>query len=171
MKASWLEMLEEAVGAPTPQPANPTIPTSVKPLSAELMTRKLTAFVLEEKGLAMSGEDFDVKTPEGELVVRIGGGNRVPIPGMPVWDKLTVSTANGQQVGTLERQAFAMTASYDILRPNGKKFGRISKAMFALTSTFELYQEDDSEGGALLRAEGSFSDKSYVMKSRQGQAE
>ncbi|CAE6941283.1 unnamed protein product [Symbiodinium natans] len=169
MKASWLEMLEEAVGAPTPQPANPTIPTSVKPLSAELMTRKLTAFVLEEKGLAMSGEDFDVKTPEGELVVRIGGGNRVPIPGMPVWDKLTVSTANGQQVGTLERQAFAMTASYDILRPNGKKFGRISKAMFALTSTFELYQEDDSEGGALLRAEGSFSDKSYVMKSRQGQ--
>ena len=170
MKASWLETLEEAVGTPTPQPASPVIPNSVKPLDADLMTRDLTAFELEEKGLALSGEDFEVKTPEGELVLRIGGGNRVPIPGMPVWDKLTVSTADGQQIASLERQAFAMTATYDVLRANGKKFGRITKAMFALTSTFELFQEDDDEGGALLRAEGSFSDKSYVMKSRQGQA-
>ncbi|CAE7832728.1 unnamed protein product [Symbiodinium sp. CCMP2592] len=169
MRASWLEMLEEAVGAPTPEPATPAIPSSVQPLDAGLMTRELTAFELEEKGLAMSGEDFEVKTPEGELVLRIGGGNRIPLPGMPVWDKLTVATAAGGEVATLERQAFAMTASYDLLRPNGKKFGRVSKAMFALTSTFELYQEDDNEGGALLRAEGSFSDKSYVMKSRQGQ--
>ena len=170
MKASWLEMLDEAVGTPTPQPASPIIPESVKPLDADLMTRDLTAFELEEKGLAMSGEDFEVKTPEGELILRIGGGNRVPIPGMPVWDKLTVSAADGRQIATLERQAFAMTATYDVLRANGKKFGRITKAMFALTSTFELYQEDDTEGGALLRAEGSFSDKSYVMKSRQGEA-
>lgn len=30
----------------------------------------------------MSGEDFEVKTPEGELVLKINGGNRVPIPGV-----------------------------------------------------------------------------------------
>ena len=30
---------------------------------------------------AMSGEDFEVKTPEGELVLRVNGGNRVPVPG------------------------------------------------------------------------------------------
>jgi hypothetical protein len=41
--------------------------------------------VLEEKGLAMSGEDFEVKTPEGQLVLKINGGNRVPIPGVAPW--------------------------------------------------------------------------------------
>mmetsp|Transcript_15114 Transcript_15114/g.35731 ORF Transcript_15114/g.35731 Transcript_15114/m.35731 type:complete len:498 (+) Transcript_15114:72-1565(+) len=168
LRSSWLEMLEDAVGTPTPQPAEPPIPSSVKPLDPELMTRELRAFELEEKGLSLSGEDFEVKTPEGELVLNIGGGNRVPIPGV-VWDKLTVSTPAGKEVAKLERQAFAMTATYDVLRPNGQKFGTVSKAMFALTSTFELHQEGDPEGGALLKAEGSFSDKSYVMKSRQGQ--
>ncbi|CAL1133681.1 unnamed protein product, partial [Cladocopium goreaui] len=132
-----------------------------------LRHKELRAFVLEEKGLAMSGEDFEVKTPEGQLVLKINGGNRVPIPGV-VWDKLSLVTAGGQEIATLDRQAFAMTASYDLKRADGQKFGRISKAMFAFTSTFELYQEDDPEGGPLLKAEGSFSDKNYVMKSRSG---
>ena len=47
--------------------------------------QELRAFVLEEKGLAMSGEDFEVKTPEGQLVLKINGGNRVPIPGVAAW--------------------------------------------------------------------------------------
>eukprot|EP00435_Cladocopium_sp_Y103_P016978 s627_g4.t1 len=143
------------------------IPSSVPALDPELMTQELRAFVLEEKGLAMSGEDFEVKTPEGQLVLKINGGNRVPIPGV-VWDKLSLVSASGQEIGSLDRQAFAMTASYDLKRADGQKFGRISKAMFAFTSTFELYQEDDPEGGPLLKAEGSFSDKNYVMKSRSG---
>ena len=123
--------------------------------------------MLEEKGISMSGEDFEVKTPEGELVLKIDGGNRVPIPGV-VWDKLAVTSAGGSKIASLERQAFAMTASYDVLRADGQKFGKITKAMFAFTSTFELWQEDDPEGGPLLKAEGSFSDKSYVMKTRHG---
>lgn len=164
---NWMDMLEEAVGTPTPETPDVAIPSSVKPFDAALMTEELRAFVLEEKGLAMSGEDFEVKTPEGELVLRVNGGNRVPIPGV-VWDKLSLQSADGTQIGTLDRQAFAMTASYDLNRADGKKFGRISKAMFAFTNTFELYQEDDPEGGPLLKAEGSFSEKNYVIKSRQG---
>jgi len=162
-----MEMLEEAVGTPTPETPDTAIPSSVKPFDKALMTQELRAFVLEEKGLAMSGEDFEVKTPEGELVLKVNGGNRVPIPGV-VWDKLSLVSPSGENIGSLDRQAFAMTASYDLLRANGQKFGRISKAMFAFTSTFELFQEDDPEGGPLLKAEGSFSDKNYVMKSRSG---
>ena len=36
----------------------------------------------------MSGEDFEVKTPEGELVLKVNGGNRVPIPGVEAWKKI-----------------------------------------------------------------------------------
>lgn len=168
MRSSWLEMLEEAVGVPTPQAASPAIPSTVAPLDAALMKGELTAYMLEEKGISMSGEDFEVKTPEGELILKIGGGNRVPIPGMPVWDRLTISTVSGAQIGALDRVAMAMTASYDLQRPDGSKFGRITKAMFALTQTFELWQEGDNHPGPLLKAEGSFSDKSYVMKCHQG---
>ena len=32
---------------------------------------------------------------------------------------------SGENIGSLDRQAFAMTASYDLLRADGKKFGRI----------------------------------------------
>ena len=32
---------------------------------------------------------------------------------------------SGENIGSLDRQAFAMTASYDLLRANGQKFGRI----------------------------------------------
>ena len=53
-----------------------------------LLWKELRAFVLEEKGLAMSGEDFEVKTPEGELVLKVNGGNRVPIPGVEAWKKI-----------------------------------------------------------------------------------
>lgn len=58
-----MEMLEEAVGTPTPETPDTAIPSSVPALDPELMTEELRAFVLEEKGLAMSGEDFEVKTP------------------------------------------------------------------------------------------------------------
>eukprot|EP00913_Durusdinium_trenchii_P018687 g17561.t1 len=121
---NWMDMLEEAVGTPTPETPDVAIPSSVKPFDAALMTEELRAFVLEEK-------------------------LRSDPSGAPGW-------------------AFAMTASYDLNRADGKKFGRISKAMFAFTNTFELYQEDDPEGGPLLKAEGSFSEKNYVIKSRQG---
>ena len=43
-----------------------------------------------------------------------------------VWDKLSLVTASGQEIGTLDRQAFAMTASYDLKRADGQKFGRHS---------------------------------------------
>ena len=127
-----MDMLEEAVGTPTPETPDEMIPSSVKPLDEDLMTKDLQAFVLEEKGLAMSGEDFEVKSPEGELILKINGGNRVPVPGV-VWDKLSVSSADGKAIASLDRVAFAMTASYDLLRADGSKFGRISKA---LTFTF-----------------------------------
>lgn len=32
---------------------------------------------------------------------------------------------SGENIGSLDRQAFAMTASYDLLRANGQKFGRV----------------------------------------------
>jgi hypothetical protein len=41
-----------------------------------------------------------------------------------VWDKLSLVTAGGQEIATLDRQAFAMTASYDLKRADGQKFGR-----------------------------------------------
>jgi len=161
-------MLEGAVGIPTPQAADPPIPAHGKEIHPPFVHQEVVAYVLEEKGLSMSGEDFEVKNPTGEVVMRIGGGNRIPIPGMPVWDKLTMTTAAGQQIASLDREAIAMTPSYDIYGAHGEKFGKISKAMFALTQTFELWQEGDGHPGPLLRAEGSFSDKSYVMKCHQG---
>jgi len=156
------------VGTPTPQRAEPAIPHTVKALDPELVHGELTAYVLEEKGMSMSGEDFEVKSPTGEVLMKIGGGNRVPIPGMPVWDKLTVSTVGGAAIATLDRQAMAMTATYDLNRADGSKFGKISKSMFALTPSFELWQEGDDQSGPLLKAEGSFSEKSYTMKNHEG---
>mmetsp|Transcript_18428 Transcript_18428/g.46460 ORF Transcript_18428/g.46460 Transcript_18428/m.46460 type:complete len:535 (+) Transcript_18428:66-1670(+) len=166
LRRNWLEMLEDAVGVPTPQRAEPAIPAS-RPIDAAMVHNELTAYVLEEKGISMSGEDFEVKAPSGEVLLKIGGGNRLPIPGMPVWDKLTMSTVDGQAVASLDRQAFTMTATYDLNRADGSKFGRISKSMFAFTQTFELWEEGDSSG-PLLKAEGSFSDKKYSMKCRAG---
>jgi len=168
LRVNLLEMLEDAVGTPTPQAADPPIPSSAGPVDPDLMKPDITAYTLEEKGMSFSGEDFDIKSPTGEVILRVGGGNRLPIPGMPVWDKLTVSTAGGAQIATLDRQAVALTTTYDVNRADGSKFGRINKAMFALTQTFELWQEGDNQPGPLLKAEGSFSDKSYVMKCHQG---
>jgi len=166
-RRNWLEMLEDAAGSPTPVAPKVPIPSTAAPLHPPWAVKELTAFELEEKGLSMSGEDFEVKSPTGEVLLRIGGGNRLPIPGMPVWDKLTMTTADGAQIGSLDRQAFAMTATYDLNRADGSKFGRISKSMFAFTSSFELWQEGDGQA-PLLKAEGSFSDKSYVMKCHEG---
>lgn len=161
-----LQMLEDTVGIPTPQPAEPQIPS--RAIDPDLMKGELSAYTLEEKGISMSGEDFEVKSPTGEVILRIGGGNRVPIPGMPVWDKLTVSSATGTEIATLDRQAIALTATYNVYRSDGSKFGKISKAMFAFTQTFELWEEGDDQPGPLLKAEGSFSDKNYVMKCHRG---
>lgn len=166
VRHGWLEMLEEAVGAPTPVAPEEQIPS--QPLDRDLTRSDLEAYMLEEKGVSMSGEDFEVKSPAGEVLLRIGGGNRLPTPGMPVWDKLTISTAAGKQIASLDRQAFALTTTYNLNRPDGSVFGKISKAMFAFTQTFELWEEGNSKG-PLLRAEGSFSDKSYVMKSQRGE--
>mmetsp|Transcript_54187 Transcript_54187/g.117075 ORF Transcript_54187/g.117075 Transcript_54187/m.117075 type:complete len:518 (-) Transcript_54187:76-1629(-) len=165
-RMNLLEMLEDAAGTPVPQaPENP-IPSA--PLDAEMLRGELFAYVLEEKAMSMSGEDFEVKSPTGEVLLRIGGGNRLPIPGMPVWDKLSISSASGAQVATLDRQPVAMTTTYDINRADGSKFGKISRAMFAFTPTFELWEEGDSSA-PLLKAEGSFSERNYAFKSRKGE--
>jgi len=167
LRSSWLELLEDQVGLPKPVAATPPIPGV--PLDAALVRGEMRAYTLEEKAISVGGEDFDVKDPDtGEVILKIGGGNRVPIPGMPVWDKLTISTPSGANVAFLDRQAFALTTSYDLQRPDGSKFGRIAKAMVALTPTFELWQEGDGQPGPLLRAEGSFSEKSYTLKSHSG---
>jgi len=164
----WLDMLEEAVGVPTPEAAEPAIPSSTSPLAPSLMHGELTAYLLEEKAMSMSGEDFEVKSPEGQVILKIGGGNKIPIPGMPVWDKLTVSSPSGETLAMLDRQAIALTTTYDVLRPDGSKFGKIDKAMFAFTQTFELWQDGDGHPGPLLKAEGSFSERNYVVKSHEG---
>jgi len=159
---NWLDILEEAVGVPTPQaPKSP-----MAALDTSLVAGEVKAYLLEEKGLSMSGEDFEVKSPTGEILLKIGGGNRIPIPGMPVWDKLTVSTPGGKAISILDREAMAMTTTYNLNRADGSKFGKISKAMFAFTQTFELWKEGESE--PLLKAEGSFSDRNYVMKCKDG---
>ena len=160
-------MLEDARGLPMPKSANPMIPSGRAPLDAELLHTTTTAYELEEKGLSMSGEDFEVKSPVGQVLLRISGGNRLPLGGMPVWDKLTISTASGGVVAILDREMVAMTPTYDVMRPDGSKFGRISKAMFGLTETFEFYLEGDG-GGPILKAEGSFSERSFEFKSRDG---
>ena len=91
----------------------------------------------------MSGEDFEVKSPLGQVILRISGGNRLPIGGMPVWDRLTISTGSGASIAILDREMVAMTPTYDVLRPDGSKFGRISKAMLGLTETFEFFLEGE----------------------------
>jgi len=115
----------------------------------------------------MSGEDFEVKSPTGQLMLKIGGGNRIPIQGMPVWDKLSVSSGSGAPIMTLDREMIAMTPTYDVYRPNGEKFGKVSKAMMAFSETFEFFLEGDG-GGAVLKAEGSFNERTYTFKSREG---
>jgi len=161
------EVMEEAVGVPTPEAADPPIPASAPALDPALVKRELTAYMLEEKGISMSGEDFEVKSPTGEVILKIGGGNRIPIPGVN-WDKLEVSTPGGQKIASLDREMIAMTPTYDINRADGSKFGKISKALLALTQTFELWQEGDDHQGPLLKAEGSFTDKNYVIKCHKG---
>ncbi|CAK9060609.1 Uncharacterized protein SCF082_LOCUS31889 [Durusdinium trenchii] len=166
-KSQLTDMLEDAKGLPQPKaPSNP-IPSDRAPLDAELMHATNTAYELEEKGLSMTGEDFEIKNPLGQVLLRISGGNRLPIGNMPVWDKLTISTGSGQTIASLDREMIAMTPTYDVLRPDGSKFGRISKAMLGLTETFEFFLEGDN-GGPVLKAEGSFSERSFEFKSRDG---
>lgn len=166
VRRSIFDMLEEAVGVPTPQAADPPIP-STGALASELVKDELTAYALEEKPLSASGEDFEVKSPTGEVLLRIGGGNRVPIPGV-IWDKMTISLPDGGTVATLDREAFALTTTYNIFKPDGSKFGKINKAFFAFTQTFELWEENSDQPGPLLKAEGSFSERNYAFKSHDG---
>lgn len=161
------DMLEDAAGLPMPKAAMPPIPSPVQPLDAALVHDAITAYELEEKGLSLMGEDFEVKSPAGELQLRVGGGNRLPIAGMPVWDKLTVSLPSGASIATLDREMVSMTPTYDVFRADGARFGKISKAMFGFTETFEFFLEGDG-GGAVLRAEGSFTERKYIFKARSG---
>ena len=161
------DMLEDAQGLPMPKAASPMIPTGTPPLDPELVHATATAYELEEKGLSMSGEDFEVKSPLGQVLLRISGGNRLPLAGMPVWDKLTISTGSGGVVASLDREMVAMTPTYDVMRPDGSRFGKIAKAMFGFTETFEFFLEGDA-GGPVLKAEGSFSERFFQFKSREG---
>eukprot|EP00434_Breviolum_minutum_P002848 symbB.v1.2.002504.t1/scaffold132.1/size310437/15 len=108
------DMLEDAKGLPMPTAPSSMIPSDRPPLDAELIHATSTAYELEEKGLSMSGEDFEIKDPFGQVLLRISGGNRLPIGGMPVWDKLTISTASGGVVASLDREMIAMTPTYDV---------------------------------------------------------
>jgi uncharacterized protein YxjI len=85
---------------------------------------------------------------------------------MPVWDKLEVTTAGGTKLATLDREMIAMTPTYDVYRPDGSRFGKISKGMFGLSEFFEFFLE--GEGGAVLKAEGTFSERKYTFKNPSG---
>jgi uncharacterized protein YxjI len=162
------DMLEDAQGLTMPSAAAPAIPSFMPPLDSDLLHGTTTVYELEEKALSLTGEDFEIKNPTGNLILRIGGGNRIPIGGMPVWDLLTISSPSGSKIATLDREMISMTPTYDVVRADGSRFGKISKAMVALTETFEFYLEGDPASGPVLKAEGSFSERKFTFKSREG---
>ena len=109
--------------------------------------------------MSLSGEDFVIRSSTGAEVMRVAGAQKIPGANL---DRLAF-IAGGKERFTVERRLVALTPSYDIY-VEGKVAGKIEQQLIALTPTF-VYE---GKGGVTYRAEGSFSERRYVIKGKAG---
>ena len=106
-----------------------------RPLLPKLVGGSAASYVLQEKLLSMSGEDFVVRDIAGNVVIQIEGFN-VNLGGF-VLDKLGFKDAGGAKFMSVERRALATTTCYDIYDPSGTCVAKVDREMFSLTPTYK----------------------------------
>ena len=136
------------------------------PLLSKLIRKEPASFVLQERLLSLSGEDFVVRDIAGGVVLKIDGAN-VKIGGVVI-DKLGFKDNKGAKFMSVERRILATTTCYDIYNNNGEVVAKIDRELFALTPTYKFFYEGDSNPFPDYYAEGSFSDRQYTFKSGSG---
>ena len=78
-----------------------------KPLLPKLVKKRAASYVLQEKLLSFSGEDFSVRDTEGNTVIQIEGAN-LNLGGMVI-DKLGFKDEEGAKFMSVERRILAAT--------------------------------------------------------------
>ena len=138
-----------------------------RPLFPSLVKSVSTSYVLQEKMLSFSGEDFRVKDLEGNEIITIDGGN-VNLGGW-VLDKLAFKdTATGKKAFSVERRALAASTCYDLYSPDGELLAKVEREWLSATPKYKFYYEGDMNPFADFEAEGSFFDRAYTFKAGWG---
>jgi len=141
-------------------------PTS-QALLPDLIKLEPEAYVLQEKMLSFSGEDFRVKNVAGDTVMQIDGAN-VNLGGWVI-DKLTFRDAAGNKFCSLERRMLAASTCYDLYSADGKVLvAKIEREWLSATPKYKFYYEGDFNPFADFTAEGSFLDRTYTFKAGFG---
>ena len=139
-----------------------------RPLLPSLVKKDVASYVLQEKMLSFSGEDFRVRDAAGNEVMRIEGAN-VNLPGVGVIDKLGFKDAKGRKFCSVERRILATTTCYDIYDADGKEcVAKIDREMFSATPEYKFYYEGDLNPFPDMKATGSFLDRKYTFTSGSG---
>lgn len=140
-----------------------------------------SSFAVRERGLSLTGEDYDVHCPERRsAVVRVRGA-MLHLPGK---DKLRIESARDddddddgfEEVAVLDRVLMTMSPTYDVYRGGmgAEKIGWIEKKTIALTDTFDVYMEGKGGVGPFkpppaYQITGNFLERNFVMKNDKGE--
>lgn len=131
-----------------------------KPLLPAQVKGDAASYVLKEKLMSFSGEDFSVRDTAGDEVIKVEGAN-VNLGGVVV-DKLYFKH-EGEQFMSVERRIIATTTCYDIYR-DGECIAKIDKEMFSVTPEYKFFYEGDANPFPDFTASGTFSERSYTFK-------
>jgi len=138
-----------------------------RPLLPALVKQEASSYVLQEKMLSLSGEDFRVRDTTGEEVIQVNGGN-INLGGMVI-DKLAFKDHNGKKFCSVERRILAATTCYDIYDVEGECVAKIDREMFSVTPCYKFFYEGDLNPFPDFKAEGSFGDRTYTYKNGFGE--
>lgn len=137
------------------------------------ISNEIRSFVVKERLISFTGEDFDVYDKEGKPFVRVRGA-MMHLPGK---DKMRLRSIRGcdQEVCVLDRVLMAVTPSYDIYRGGlgAEKVAWIEKEVVALTDTFDVYLAANGGIGPfkpppIYKVSGDFIDRNFVIKNQKG---
>lgn len=137
------------------------------PLLPGLVKGEAAHYVLQEKLLSLSGEDFRVRDASGREVITISGAN-LNIGGA-VLDKLyfkPTDSAAGEEF-SVERRIVAASTCYDLYR-DGRCIARIERELFSLSPCYKFVYEQGERPSCTLKASGSFSQRKYTFTREDG---
>mmetsp|Transcript_14808 Transcript_14808/g.32111 ORF Transcript_14808/g.32111 Transcript_14808/m.32111 type:complete len:254 (-) Transcript_14808:241-1002(-) len=138
-----------------------------RPLLPALVRDAPSSYVLQEKMLSLSGEDFRVRDIAGETVMQIDGAN-INLGGWVV-DKLGFRDAHGAKFCSVERRILAASTCYDIYSGDGNELlAKVEREWLSATPKYKFYYEGDMNPFADFHAEGSFLDRAYTFKAGWG---
>jgi len=133
-----------------------------RPLLPKLVKERAASYVLQEKLLSLSGEDFGVRDTEGNTVIQIEGAN-INLGGMVV-DKLGFKDGEtGTKFISVERRILAATTCYDIYDTKGECVAKVDRELFSATPVYKFFYEGDANPFPDFKAEGTFSSRTYTF--------